>query len=290
VKIVMKNWVGYIEDFSVNDVTDEEIQIIGNLIADATVVVIPGVKNLTPLEEHNFTSRFGKHDLFDEVKNKYPKFYDSIMTDYPEAPSIARVTGALNDEGLPGLHGGAGDLDWHCNKPHMPQRMPIVYLRSIKGSVGSRTSWINGVLAYNDLPEEWKQRLEGITLRTTSSYGNYSEIGEVFGLQETISDVAFGYKPPMISINSKGHKAIYFPFLQMRGLIGVKDKAEEDEILQYVQKHMMQEKYMFHHDWQDGDINFSDQWSGIHKRWAFAGMKTRLLHRIVFTYDNIRFT
>lgn len=287
-KVVMKNWVAHIEDFSVNDATDEEIQIIGNLIADATVVVIPGPNNITPLEEHNFTARFGHHDLFNEVKDRYPTFYNSIMTDYPEAPSIARVTGALNDEGLPGLHGGDGDLDWHCNKPHMPHRMPIVYLRSIKGSAGSRTSWINGILAYNDLSEDWKQRLEGIRLRTSSTYNNYSVIGEVFGLTEIVSE-DLDYKPPIISTNAKGHKAIHFPFLQMKGLLGVTDKAEEDEILQYVRNHMMQEKYMYHHDWQDGDINFSDQWSGIHKRWAFNGMKNRLLHRIVCTYDNIRF-
>lgn len=284
----MNNWVAEVTDFSITTATDDEIQTIGNLIADATVVVIPRILDVTPLDEHVFTGRFGEHDLFNEVKAKYPKFYESIMSDYPEAPSIARVTGAPNDEGLPGLHGHDGDLDWHCNKPHMPNRMDVAYLRTVKGSVGSRTSWINGIMAYNDLSDEWKDKIKDITLRTTSSYGNYSEIGDVFGLTETVSE-DFNYKPPLVSTNAKGHKSIHFPYLQMRGLVGVKNQQEEDNIIAYIKNHMLQDKYVYHHDWQDGDIVLSDQWSGIHKRWAFTGMKTRLLHRIVHTYSKIRF-
>ena len=287
-KIRYEGWAAFVEDFYAPDATDEEIQIIGNLLSDCTVVTIRGQQKMTALDDHVFSGRFGRHDLFDEVKRKYRGFYDSIMTSYPEAPSIARVTGAKNDEGMPGLHGHDGDLDWHCNKPHMKNRVSIAYLRSIHGSVGSRTSWINSKLAYDDLSDEWKERIKDVKLLTMSSFYNYSKIYDEFKLDDAYA-ADMGYFPSMVETNPRGNKTIHFPFLQMKGLDNVKDAEEEREIMDYIKAHMMQEKYMFHLDWQDGDINLADQWSGIHKRWAFAGMEGRLLHRIGHDYDNIKF-
>jgi alpha-ketoglutarate-dependent taurine dioxygenase len=53
--------------------------------------------------------------------------------------------------------------------------------------------------------------------------------------------------------------------------------------------HLLNEKYAYHHDWEDGDIVMADQMSGMHKRWAFELMHERLLHRIGFNYDKIKF-
>jgi alpha-ketoglutarate-dependent taurine dioxygenase len=50
--------------------------------------------------------------------------------------------------------------------------------------------------------------------------------------------------------------------------------------------HVLQEKYLYHHDWQDGDVVIAEQWLGIHKRWRFEGMSNRILHRITFDFNN----
>jgi alpha-ketoglutarate-dependent taurine dioxygenase len=46
-----------------------------------------------------------------------------------------------------------------------------------------------------------------------------------------------------------------------------------------------QEKYMYHHDWQDGDVIIMEQWLGIHKRWEFSDMEKRVLHRIAMDFS-----
>ena len=57
--------------------------------------------------------------------------------------------------------------------------------------------------------------------------------------------------------------------------------------MQKLRQHVEQEKYTYHHDWEDGDIVISEQWLSIHKRWPFEDMKNRLLHRIAFGYENL---
>ena len=58
--------------------------------------------------------------------------------------------------------------------------------------------------------------------------------------------------------------------------------------MKYITNHVTQEKYQYHHEWQDGDVVISEQWLSIHKRWRFEEMDKRLLHRIAFDYDRIK--
>jgi hypothetical protein len=55
-----------------------------------------------------------------------------------------------------------------------------------------------------------------------------------------------------------------------------------DPLVEYT----IQEKFCYHHDWDDGDITIGEQWLGVHKRWLFKGMSTRLLHRAVFDFPD----
>ena len=68
------------------------------------------------------------------------------------------------------------------------------------------------------------------------------------------------------------------------------NEAKEKAIVRMAvlkEQHAEQEKYTYHHDWEDGDIVISEQWLSIHKRWPFEDMKNRLLHRIAFGYENL---
>jgi alpha-ketoglutarate-dependent taurine dioxygenase len=66
----------------------------------------------------------------------------------------------------------------------------------------------------------------------------------------------------------------------------------EDQSLPIIEKlrdHIIQERFMYHHDWKDGDLLLSEQWLGIHKRWKFEGINKRTLHRIESDFSNIKF-
>ena len=53
-----------------------------------------------------------------------------------------------------------------------------------------------------------------------------------------------------------------------------------DEEHEYLTNHILNEKYMYHHYWKDGDVVMSDQDITLHKRWYFSEMKDRLMWRM----------
>lgn len=195
-------------------------------------------------------------------------------------PGVLRVTGELNDRGEPGLFGHEIELDWHTHHPTEENRWPFVWLYSERGSKGSRTSWINQVLAYNDLPEDIKQKVNGITVACGHKVGNFSP-SEIFK-----NNVVYNNPQKIVRTNIENLTGLYFPFLQIFDVIDGVTKEEWLELFEYLKNHILQEKYIMHHDWEDGDLVISEQWLSIHKRWTFADMKTRVLHRIALDYEH----
>lgn len=271
-------WTPIVE-CDVNTLTDEEIQHLGLLLAEQIMFVIRGQK-LTPSEEIAFAKRIGT------LENKAitnPKNRKAITVN--GLGEISRVTGKLNADGMPGIHGHPGDLDWHCNRAWDMNRDPIVYLYSVEGSKGSRTSYGNNVMAYEQLPDEWKQRLSNLKVKTAQTYSKYSDMGTYFGVPDQPST----WQVDIITKNPIGKTVIFFPWNQMEGVADVSDE-ENQEITEYLMSYLTQEKFLYHHDWEDGDIVVADQWSGMHKRWAFDKMHERILHRMAFNYDKIDFS
>ena len=56
-------------------------------------------------------------------------------------------------------------------------------------------------------------------------------------------------------------------------------------LLNKLEEHLYQEKYMYHHHWQKGDLIFSDQFYSYHMRNEVKG--DRLLYRLAFNYKNL---
>lgn len=275
----VNTWTAFVEDCDIRNLTEGDINFLGNLLAEKTVLVFRG-QTLSPADEVKFCGQFGDMDQHREFT---PQMTKSICI--PGFPEISRVTGKLDDEGMPGLHGHKGDLDWHCNKVSNPNRKPIVYLYSLEGSKGSRTSWTNSVFAYADLPANIKKKINDLTMDVSLSFKGYSDLGKIFNLKDDV--ITPNYHPRIVQKNAMGHTSLYFPFLQIAGVRGLSD-SESRDLSDFLIGHMMQDKYLYHHDWEDGDVVISDQWSGLHKRWAFEGMESRLLHRIAMDYSKIK--
>ena len=55
----------------------------------------------------------------------------------------------------------------------------------------------------------------------------------------------------------------------------------------YLTGHILNDKYMYHHHWDDGDIVMSDQDITLHKRWYFGSMKDRLMWRLAHDVSKV---
>ena len=282
-------WPCVITDIDVNNLTEEQVQFIGKAIANNAAVVIKGQK-LSVDDEVAFGNKFGVVAKY-EKKNTtgisdedFEKFYEA---DHRDSPYLNSVTGKLNDKGLPGLHGMKEELNWHCGQPWNQRRPDVVYLYGVHGTAGSSTIYLNSMLAYNDLSESWKDCIKDLKIRPMKGYGNYSKTGEHFNIPNYENP---NYHPPVVYTNRAGNKCLFVPFFQMAGFHDwAGTEQEEQELMEFLKNHMTQEKYLFEHKWDDGDIIAWDNWTGLHKRPYFEDMENRLLHRMQFNLETIKF-
>jgi taurine dioxygenase len=280
IRLHENGWTVFLENFDFSQVTQEEINVIGNLLA-TNIIVIARKQKLTPQDERRILHMFGEVDSHLPLEHEEPWKYFFIPGTGAE---LIRVTGGLDDHGHPGMFHHVSDLDWHCNQPAHPWRKPIVWLYGIEGTKGSRTSWNNTVMAFDDLSPEYYDEIKDLKMICGFKQGNYTEIS--FGKSEDFNE---HYNPSVIHTNDvNGKKCIFFPFLQFKHFVGM-TKEETLPILEKLRDYILQEKYIYHHDWEDGDVVISEQWQSLHKRWAFDKIADRLLHRGVCDFANIKF-
>jgi len=264
-------WTTIIDE-DINTLSKDDLFEMTELLVNNTVVVFKKQK-LTAEKELEICQVIGDCNI---------EAYDSADTlkNITVVPGIMRVTGAKNKEGHPGLFGHVHDLDWHANKPSDPNRRPLVWLYGVHGTLGSKTSWLNCINAYNDLDEDFKQEIKDIQVYCGFKPGSFSD--------SPIMKPHINRDNPvnLVHTNVAGKTGLFFPFHQILEFAGDAN-AKFDDVMQRLKEHVLQEKYMYHHYWDDGDIVIAEQWLGIHKRWRFEGMESRLLHRITFDYSNV---
>jgi alpha-ketoglutarate-dependent taurine dioxygenase len=282
IKLHENGWTGILEDFDFATATQEDINEIGKFLATNTLVVARGQEHLTVEDEVRIAHMFGNVENMNSVADQSPWNHLIVPNSNNEA---LRVTGELDEHGNPGLFGHVSDLDWHCNKPAVPTRMPLVWLLGIKGTAGSRTSWNNNILSYQDLTDELRDQIKDLKMVCGWKKGSYSE----FSFSDKEEDFNEQYTPSLVHTNEGRKTGLFFPFLQFRNFVGM-GIEESRQLAEQLRDHILQEKYIYHHDWSDGDVVIAEQWLGIHKRWRFEGMADRVLHRTTFDFANIDLT
>lgn len=262
-----KPWVIEVNE-NINSLTDDEVKEVIKLIVENMVVVFKN-QQLSMEDELRFCKISGRVQPTQSEKTKHISIAEGIL----------RVTGKKDEEGKEGLFGHTYALDWHANQPSNESRHPLIWLYGVEGTAGSKTSWLNNIESYNGLPEDFKQRISNIEVFCGYKRGSYSD-SEYF--KEHVNK---NNPVKLVQTNKAGKVGLFFPFLQIFGFKDHSDK-EFNEIMDILVEHVLQEKYIYHHEWQDNDIVISEQWLSIHKRWEFQNMDKRILHRIAFDYSN----
>jgi alpha-ketoglutarate-dependent taurine dioxygenase len=263
-------WTVILDDVDFKTISQEDVNQMAQLLATNTVVVVRG-QYLSIDDEVRVAKMFKNARQFYPETVKDDEGYIHCIVPYSDN-MIIRVTGAKDESGNEGFAGFDDELVWHCNDPVREERHPLVWLHSVKGSKGSRTTWNNNIFSYADLNQETKEKLKDIKLVIKHLYNDNK-------LEKD------RYYPSLVHTNLAGKTGLFFPFLQIHKFL---DLSEEESriIMEPLIDHTTREEYLYHHDWEDGDIVISEQWLGIHKRWPFPGMKDRLLHRIVFDFPD----
>ena len=277
-RIHSNGWTPIVEDIDLREATQDEINQIAKLCAENSLVVIKG-QHPSIQEEIEIAKKF-----------KTPKSlfkpgtldYKHCMVEGSEE-LIYRVTGKLDEYGMTGIGGYPEEMVWHCDHAWAaPEQAHIlIWLRAVSDSKGSVTTWNNTLLAYQELEQslkDWISPLEAVYIKNRDH--RYSVLDE---------GVPTEYTLPIVRTNITGKKGIFFPIYQVDRIKDV-DRAEERRLMIMLTEFLTQERFLYHHHWEDGDVVISDQWYSMHKRWAFSDIDKRLCHRIWFGYPDQDYT
>lgn len=273
---LLNDWAVQIEDVDLRTATKEEVFEIGKLTLSNMVTVFKNQK-LEPEDEVAFCSKIGKCQfIIDPTKPKEGQRTEHLAV----GNHILRVTGQKNDKGEEGLFGHTSALDWHANQASNYDREPLIWLYGVEGTKGSKTSWLNNIASYEAMSDKLKQEIKDVKITLGYKSGSYSP--SKFFVEHHATDKPFS----LVHTNDAGKTGLYFPYLQILGMVG-KTEEQFKDLMGRLVEHVTQPQFIYDHHWEDGDIVLSEQWLSIHKRWAYEKMEERILHRIAFNYENL---
>ncbi len=274
-KIHENGWTVMLEDFNWKTATQEDVNEISKLLATNTLVVSKN-QQLSVEDEIRIAKMFKDPQRFHTEDTTSPdKNFRGAEVNGSEK-IILRVSAEKDKDGLTGIAGHDSEMHWHSNDQTTPDRKPLIWLYSVRGSRGSRTTWNNNILSYESLDPEKRKPLENLKLTILKEVSLRED-------EANKPDEIEDYCPNLVVENIAGKRGFYFPFLQISGFKGLSTE-ESQEIIDWLSEYTIQDKFCYHHDWDDGDVVIGEQWLGIHKRWPFKEVEKRLLHRIAFDF------
>ena len=150
---------------------------------------------------------------------------------------------------------------------------------------GGDTQYANMHLAYDELPREAKQRLEG--LRAIHVYQSRHSARKLMDLSpESRSRIPDGVAHPIVRTHPEsGRKAIYINPIRTEGIVGMPE-TEALSLLADLLEHATRPQYQYRHQWRPGDLVMWDNRSLLHKANGDYDMKQlRYLYRIMLQGD-----
>ena len=263
------------KDVDLMHFTDAQFDEIHKNLLTCRLLVIPNQKDLTVQGQREFSQRLGV----------LLKHLESVSR-HPDYPDVNRVSNVRNDngayQGLTGLHVEHyhSDLSWATN----PTKFTTLFSEIRPDGCGD-TEFVDGVAAYEALPEDIKQKLDG-------KRGQYSYLKQRFNKDGTFQaglspqELKVAKNPtihPIITIHPiTGKKNIFANPAHTVAILGM-DRDESDQLLDFLWEHM--QKFKINHVWKDFDIAMWDNRAVQHRATGCPDDKPRQLTRTTI-YDD----
>jgi taurine dioxygenase len=169
-----------------------------------------------------------------------------------------------NEQTVPGKRYISGETFHtdHSNHP-APPKATILYPVSLP-SQGGDTQYVNMHLAYDDLPEAMKRRID--PLKAVHVYLSKYSPRELRPLSEDSLRVLPppGIHPLVRVHPENGRKALYLNPVRIEAIVGMPDDEALDLVTELM-THATQKQYEYRHQWRYGDMVLWDNRSVMHK-------------------------
>ena len=215
-------------------------------------------RHVLVIREQHFTPDQFKSaaELFGELQP-----HDKKEHHVPGHPDVSYVS---NDEFVNGrriIPGETFHTD-HSNHPR-PPKATMLFAVALP-SRGGDTQYVNMHSAYDDLPAETKQKIDG--LKAVHVYlSKYSPRPLGHLTEESRQKLPPPGIHPLVRIHPEnGRKALFLNPVRMESIVGMDDQAAL-ALIDDLMRHATQKKYEYRHKWRHGDWVLWDNRSVMHQ-------------------------
>ena len=239
---------------------EDQFKVLEQALGRYGVLSYPNQK-LTSLQLKKFAARFGKLEV--NVANLYQE---------PGLPEVMILSNMVDANGKPLGLSDAGQ-DWHTDMSYSKMIAFTNVLYGIEiphrdGEPLGNTEFCNMHAAYEDLPEDLKIRLDGMTI--THDFAKFWDKMrlEKGSARPPLTEAQRKAKPPVthpvfLKHPITGKKVLYAnPGYSMR--INELSLEESERILAFLSEHQLQAKYQYKHRWSVGDVLMWDNMGTLH--------------------------
>jgi taurine dioxygenase len=184
----------------------------------------------------------------------------------------------------PGQYRAPGGDGFHTDHSFDPCPPKATSLHAVVlPSKGGDTQFCNVHLAYDDLPEQTKRRIDG--LRAVHAYYSRNSAYKVRQLDaESLAALPPPAVHPLVGVHPENSKRyLYVNQSRMESIEGM-DDADAMELISQLLTHATQSQYEYRHVWRSGDMVIWDNRSVLHKANGDYDMREgrgRLMYRIM---------
>lgn len=233
------------------------------------IVLIFRDQSLSKDEQVAFANQFGNVGIRAtplENQNEVTNGYDgSIMLVTNQRDKNGNYIGSLQD----------GEMWFHHDMSYRPEPHKATLLHAIElPSIGGNTKFANQYLAYENIPEDLKKKLQG---RKVLQAYNFTMLEKV-DLKNGLDGIQHQWQPIFVKHPETGKTALYVSRL-ISAIIEDLERQESDQILGKLIDIAEDPKVIYEHVWKEGDLAMWDNRCSTHARTDFPADQKRLLRR-----------
>ena len=204
-----------------------------------------------------------------------------VVNDHPagELPIVTYVSNVAADGDL-----STFELAFHHDLAHVATPLAGLSLYAIDvGDGQSPTRFANGRLAYQQLPAQLQQRLEGLQGLFAANYTTTSEEAASARDARDALDPRWPrtVHPVVVPHPVTGERCVYVNEMMTVEILGL-DRAEGDALLDSLFDRLYDPANVYEHDWRTGDLVVWDNMVVQHGRRTLSDATPRTLRRVVF--------
>jgi taurine dioxygenase len=236
---------------------------------------------------------FPEQDLTPADEMRVMQYFDDGIYDEPDTVAYAvpgysaiQIVSNIEVDGVPIGYTNRRGMEWHSDLSGMPvmPKASLMYSLEVPSS-GGETYFANGHLAYESLPAERRDYLDGLAARY-SWVTLQKWLAEASGTWEPHSAATAAKHPDVVRPLVRAHpvtgrKALFFSIEEIVELTGL-DRSATRSLLEELIEHMTTTPHVvYRHDWEVGEVVVWDNRCLMHSvcEYNYEGQR-RLLHQL----------